>query len=224
MAEANATQHDEKVLVRAANGHNDRRNGDRRRHSRFGGERRRGDRRRKTIRTVLLTAAAMSASPSAINHLRHFNTNMLRPMVTVSMSDVVPLEVPRSPQAVFENLIQEAALAHNLEPALIRAVMRTESAFNPRAVSPVGAMGLMQLMPALAKEMGVQDPWDPRQNIMGGAKYLRRLLDSHKGNVKLALASYNAGPGNVRRYKGIPPFKETRNYVKKITDILETAE
>src|SRR5688572_21214683 len=138
MAEATATQPDETVLVRAANGHHDRRQGDRRRYSRFGGERRRGDRRRKTLRAVLLTAAALSAPPSALNHLRHFNTSMLRPMVTVSMSDVVPLELPKnhatlevptSPQAVFENLIQEAALAHNLEPALIRAVMRTESAF-----------------------------------------------------------------------------------------------
>ena len=168
----------------------------------------------------------MSASPAALNHLR--NIHNLRPAVTITMSDAVPLELPNAipsrPEQMFENLIQEAALAHNLEPALIRAVMSTESAFNPKAVSPVGAMGLMQLMPALAKEMGVKDPWDPRQNVMGGAKYLRRLLDSHKGNVKLALASYNAGPGNVKRYKGIPPFKETRNYVKKITDILETAE
>ena len=226
MAEAQAQQLDETVALRAADGHNERRQGDRRRYARFGAERRRGDRRRKTIRTVLLTAAAMSASPSALNHLRNIHT--LRPSISISMSDVVPLPIPTTiptrPEQVFEHLIQEAALAHNLEPALIRAVMSTESSFNPRAVSPVGAMGLMQLMPALAKEMGVRDPLDPRQNVMGGAKYLRRLLDSHKGNVKLALASYNAGPGNVRRYKGIPPFKETRNYVKKITEILETAE
>src|SRR5687767_14098909 len=124
MAEATAQQLDETVALRAADGHNERRKGDRRRHSRFGAERRRGDRRRKTIRTVLLTAAAMSASPSALNHLR--NIHILRPSVSISMSDVVPLEVPSPsrPEQMFEHLIQEAALTHNLEPSLIRAVMR----------------------------------------------------------------------------------------------------
>jgi soluble lytic murein transglycosylase-like protein len=79
-------------------------------------------------------------------------------------------------------------------------------------------------MPALAQELGVTDPFDPRQNIMAGARYLRQLLDAHKGNVKLTLASYNAGPGNVARYKGVPPFQETRDYVKRITGYLEEAE
>ena len=136
------------------------------------------------------------------------------------MSNFVPLK----PEEAYEDLIQEAAQMHQLDPALIRAVMRTESEFNPAAVSPVGAMGLMQLMPALAKEMGVLDPLDPRENVMGGAKYLRQLLTANRGNVPLTLASYNAGPGNVKRYKGIPPFKETRNYVRKITDLLETSD
>lgn len=113
---------------------------------------------------------------------------------------------------------------HGVDAALIKAVMRTESAFNPFAESPAGAQGLMQLMPALAAEMGVADVFDPRQNIMGGAKYLRQLLDATSGNVPLALASYNAGPGNVARYKGIPPFRETRDYVKKITRLLAAAD
>jgi len=91
------------------------------------------------------------------------------------------------------------------------------------AVSPVGALGLMQLMPEVAAELGAEDPMDPRQNIMAGALYLRRLLDSHRGNVKLALASYNAGPGAVAKYGTIPPFKETRNYVKKISGLLADA-
>ena len=128
------------------------------------------------------------------------------------------------PDTAYDHLIAEAALAYNLSPNLIKAVMRTESAFNPLAVSPVGAQGLMQLMPALAAEMGVDDAFDPRQNVMGGAKYLRRLLNAHKGDIRLTLASYNAGPGNVARYKGIPPFKETRNYVKKITALLASEE
>src|SRR5215207_8200071 len=90
--------------------------------------------------------------------------------------------------------------------ALIRAVIMTESAFDPLAVSTAGAQGLMQLMPALSKQLGVSDAFDARENIMAGAQYLSSLLEAQKGNVKLALASYNAGPGNVRRYRGIPPF------------------
>jgi soluble lytic murein transglycosylase-like protein len=106
---------------------------------------------------------------------------------------------------------------------MIRAVMQTESAFNALAVSPVGAVGLMQLMPEVATELGVEDPLDPRQNIMGGARYLRQLLDAYGGNVKLTLASYNAGPGAVKRYGAVPPFKETRDYVKRITGLLAHA-
>ena len=211
------------VAVRAEDGHNDRRHGNRRRYQRFGQERRRGDRRKKTLRTVLLAAAAMSASSVPVK-TASFKTidslDALRPGVSVSMSSFVPVK----PDEAYEDLIQEAARVHQIDAALIRAVMRTESSFDPTAVSPVGAMGLMQLMPALAKEMGVVDPMDPRDNIMGGAKYLSQLLAAHRGNVALTLASYNAGPGNVKRYKGIPPFKETRNYVKKITDLLETSD
>jgi soluble lytic murein transglycosylase-like protein len=118
---------------------------------------------------------------------------------------------------VFEPIIQEAAAKHGVDPALIRAVMRFESAFRPLAVSPVGASGLMQLMPSLAKEFGVVDIFDPYENIMAGTAYLRELLDRHRGKVDLALASYNAGPGAVARYRGIPPYPETRRYVKKIT-------
>ena len=136
------------------------------------------------------------------------------------MSNFVPIR----PEDAYEDLIQEAARLHHLDADLIRAVMRTESAFNPAAVSAVGAMGLMQLMPALAEEMGVADPFDPRDNIMGGAKYLKQLLDAHDGNLPLTLASYNAGPGNVKRYRGVPPFKETRNYVRKITELLDTSD
>jgi soluble lytic murein transglycosylase-like protein len=121
----------------------------------------------------------------------------------------------------YDDLIEEAAQAHGLDADLIHAVIQTESEFNPLAESPAGAQGLMQLMPVLQEELGVTDPFDPRQNIMAGSQHLRRLLDRHKGDVALALASYNAGPTNVARYRGVPPFKETRNYVKKIKKLLD---
>ena len=107
-----------------------------------------------------------------------------------------------------------------MDANLIHAVMQAESAFHPYAVSRAGAEGLMQLMPELSDEMGVSDAFDPRENIMGGVRYLKRLLDYHDGNLDLALASYNAGPGNVERYGGVPPFRETRSYIKTIKQIL----
>jgi soluble lytic murein transglycosylase-like protein len=124
----------------------------------------------------------------------------------------------------YDDIVDDAARTYDLDPHMIKAVMQTESAFDATAVSPVGAVGLMQLMPGVAAELGVTDALDPRQNIMAGAKYLRQLLDSHKGNVSLALASYNAGPGNVAKYRAIPPFKETRDYVKRVTAILAESD
>ena len=123
-------------------------------------------------------------------------------------------------EIAFDALIREAARRYSVSFQLVRAVIRAESAFDPLAVSRVGAKGLMQLMPALAKDLGVTDPFDPRQNVMAGTRYLAQLLDAHDGNIELALASYNAGPGNVERYNGVPPFRETQHYIKTITDSL----
>ena len=177
---------------------------------------------RNMLFTAMAVAAPLQPLPSA--HARVGRppveaARVLRPQVTTSIDKVVV--VP--PSKAYDSIIQEAAVVHNVDPRLIRSVMQTESAFNPVAVSPAGALGLMQLMPEVAAELNVDDPFDPRQNIMAGARYLRQLLDAHRGNVRLTLASYNAGPGNVARYKGVPPFRETREYVKKITGYLAEA-
>ena len=113
-------------------------------------------------------------------------------------------------------LIRQAARNNKLDPAVFRALVEQESRFDPHAISPVGAMGLTQLMPATATWLKVKDPFDPAQNLDGGARYLKELLGDFRGNTSLALAAYNAGPGAVRRFKGIPPYGETRHYVRQI--------
>lgn len=116
----------------------------------------------------------------------------------------------------FDHFINWAARSYDLDPALIRAVIRAESAYDHNATSHAGAQGLMQLMPATARSYGVTNSYNPHQNIMGGSKHLRHLIDKHNGNLELVLAEYNAGGVAVKKYNGIPPFKETQDYVKKV--------
>jgi len=197
----------------------DRRKAERRAHPRGGPDRRRGQRRRQLIGRALLASLTIGVPvPTSIAKVR--------PRVPLSRSApkeiAIALDciVTSAPQLPYDDLIIEAAQTYDLDPWLIRSVIQVESAFDPMAVSPAGAKGLMQLRPILARELQVRNPFDPRQNVMGGARYLRRLLDMHDGDIRLALASYNAGPRNVMRYGGVPPFGETQKYVKRIIDLL----
>ena len=116
----------------------------------------------------------------------------------------------------MDGIFDQAADKFNVPVELLKAIGKTESNFNSKAVSRCGAQGVMQLMPATARELGVNDSFNAEQNIMGGAKYISGLLKKYDGNAKLAIAAYNAGSGNVSKYNGIPPFKETQHYVKKV--------
>jgi soluble lytic murein transglycosylase-like protein len=196
----------------------ERRHGNDRRHNERGlVDRRRSSRRRRTLRGLVFGMFAMSLPSPGVSS-KHAAIKAPEGLVSVSEAyRALPATI------AYNDAIAEAAHLYDLDPNLIRAIIRAESAFNPFAVSRVGAQGLMQLMPAVAAELDVLDPFDPRQNIFGGARYLRWLLDRNKGNLDLAVASYNAGPGAVDRYNGIPPYRETRDYVKKVNLFLKNS-
>lgn len=121
--------------------------------------------------------------------------------------------------ADIDGAIEQAAARHNVDPNLVRAVVKVESNFNPNAVSRKGAMGLMQLMPATARQLNVKNPFDPEQNVDAGVRHLKQLLESYGGDIKLTLAAYNAGAGAVARSAGVPRYAETQNYVRRITNL-----
>ena len=139
----------------------------------------------------------------------------------VSTSQKVSSFVSGKPftQQEIDAAIDQAASRHNVDPSLVRAVIKVESNFNPNAVSRTGAMGLMQLMPQTARQLNVVNPFDPQQNVDAGVRHLKRLMESYGGDVKLTLAAYNAGAGAVARSAGVPHFRETRNYVRRITQL-----
>lgn len=155
-----------------------------------------------------------------LNSLKMHNSSI--PITGGSFSEVFrttgqsSIEVPESMDSIFE----EASERYHVPLNLLKAVAKAESNFNEKAVSSAGAQGVMQLMPATARALGVEDPFDARSNIMGGAKYLSEKLEQYHGNIDLTLASYNAGSGNVSKYGGVPPFPETINYIKKIKEYM----
>lgn len=126
------------------------------------------------------------------------------------------------PPPEINDLVEQTASRHQIDPQLVHAIIKVESEYDPRAVSRKGAMGLMQLIPETAQRFGVENPFNPKENIEGGISYLKYLLDLYRGDLSLSLAAYNAGEGAVQRFGGIPSFVETRNYVRKVTDIYQS--
>ena len=195
----------------------ERRIGPRRAYTRGTPERRRSVRRRRRLRSLIFTSLAL-----AVPHtLKHSALKLVSAGPRVSTTIDTMIVVP--PSQAYEGIIREASTLYDVDADLIRSVMQAESAFDPSAVSRSGAMGLMQLMPNIAEAFEVEYPFEPRENIMAGTRLLRELLDRHRGNVTLTLASYNAGPTAVARYRGVPPFRETQGYVRKITNLIADA-
>lgn len=154
--------------------------------------------------------------------LKQVNANIVNQTPQISLNNALQevmsaqANTASATKSQILNVVNQVAEKHGVDEKLVQALIKQESGFNPNAKSKAGAMGLMQLMPSTAKNLGVQDPYNIVQNVEGGVKYLKSMLNKYNGNVILALAAYNAGPGAVDKYDGVPPYKETQNYVRNI--------
>jgi soluble lytic murein transglycosylase-like protein len=163
-------------------------------------------------------AAAMQAARSAAAEVNEYLGHESNQSATAKIVAANFRGATATPGDI-DSAIEEAAARHNVDPNLVRAVVKVESNFNPNAVSRKGAMGLMQLMPSTARQLKVKNPFDPEQNVDAGVRHLKELLESYGGNIKLTLAAYNAGAGAVARSSGVPHYAETQNYVRRITNL-----
>lgn len=152
------------------------------------------------------------------NGVIHFTNTPTSSKYQLYIRDRGRVEKPEKDRERFDPVIQEASRRYGISFPLLKAMIQVESDYDLRAVSSKGAMGLMQIMPDTADLLDIRDPFDPRENIMGGTRYLKMMLERFNGELPLALAAYNAGPGSVDRYNRIPPYQETESYVKKILD------
>lgn len=169
----------------------------------------------KLIEVIRDSGSSVPEKTRQVATAKHESNTGVAVAATAQRSIAVPGQAAKSKEHAFDGYIREAAELYGIPEAFIRAVIKVESNYNPNAVSRVGAMGLMQLMPATAEHMKVTDPFDPRQNILGGTRYLRRLSDKYDGDINLVLSGYNAGPGNVAKVGGIP-FEKTQKYVRDV--------
>jgi soluble lytic murein transglycosylase-like protein len=185
----------------------------------------------KSVMLLIILSFIMGLNGWKQNFLVATTNNQSRDNAKIHLAKAVPSKNPfielemtsnqKNAENRYQRLIIDAAYRYKVEPAIIKAIIMAESGFNPKAVSKVGARGLMQLMPRTAKSLGVEDSLKPAHNIDAGVRYFKYLLDQFDGEMKLALAAYNAGSYNVRKYGGVPPFKETKFYIYKVLKYYE---